>query len=105
MRYFGCTVVFLCIKSQDQSRVHTFCLDYIFSLWLSNIRNAIKIIVPVVKKCRWNPQTSEEKLRNVNFRNTLHTRYTEINAMYIPHIPSLTLDEGIFKGLKPAFVQ
>jgi len=25
--------------------------------------------------------------------------------MYIPHIPSLTLEEGIFKGLKPAFVQ
>ena len=59
----------------------------------------------VVKKYRWHPQTSEEKLRNVHFRNTLHTRCTETNVMYIPHIPSLTLDEGIFKGLKPAFVQ
>lgn len=31
-------------------------------------------------------------------------KYTHM-YMYIPHIPSLTLEEGIFKGLKPAFVQ
>lgn len=36
---------------------------------------------------------------------TVYCRYKETNVMYIPHIPSLTLDEGIFKGLKPAFVQ
>lgn len=36
---------------------------------------------------------------------TAYCRYKETNVMYIPHIPSLTLDEGIFKGLKPAFVQ
>ena len=47
---------------------------------------------------------------NVNCRNTIH-RYREkiytsmYMYMYIPHIPSLTLEEGMFKGLKPAFVQ